>query len=116
MVGAALDNGSPLAGESVLTYSFSANTVDVQISNIRAVGDVAPYSGSTSFTWSGLNVNSDGSFHIAGYNNDRSGLTYSTALHPTLGYIDGDFYGPNAEETAGIFTRGDVNGAWLAKK
>ena len=116
MVGAALDNGSPLAGESVLTYSFSANTVDVQISNIRAVGDVASYSGSTSFTWSGLNVNSDGSFHIAGYNNDRSGLTYSTALHPTLGYIDGDFYGPNAEEAAGIFTRGDVNGAWLAKK
>ena len=111
-----MDNGSPLAGESVLTYSFSANTVDVQISNIRAVGDVASYSGSTSFTWSGLNVNSDGSFHIAGYNNDRSGLTYSTALHPTLGYIDGDFYGPNAEEVVGIFTRGDVNGAWLSKK
>ena len=116
MVGAALDNGGPLAGEAALTYSFSANTVDVQMSNIRAVGDVAPYSGSTSFTWSGLAVNSDGSFHIAGYNNDRSGLTYSTALHPTLGYIDGDFYGPNAEEVAGIFTRDNVNGAWLAKK
>ena len=111
-----MDNGSQLAGESALTYSFSANTVDVRISNIRAVGDVAPYSGSTSLTWSGLDVNSDGSFYISGYNNDRSGPTYSTALHPTLGYIDGDFYGPNAEEAAGIFTRDNVNGAWLAKK
>ena len=116
MVGAAMGNGSLLAGESALTYSFSANTVDVRISNIRAVGDVAPYSGSTSLTWSGLEVNSDGSFYILGYNNDRSGLTDSTALHPTLGYIDGDFYGPNAEEAAGIFTRNNVNGAWVAKK
>ena len=115
MVGAALDNGSALAGEAALTYSFSASTVDVQMSNIRAIGDVAPYTGSKSFSWSGLDVNSDGSFHISGYNNDRSGLTYSSALHPTLGYIDGDFYGPNAEEAAGIFTRGNVNGAWLAK-
>ena len=32
MVGAAMDNGSQLAGESALTYSFSANTVDVRIS------------------------------------------------------------------------------------
>ena len=116
MIGAAMDNGNPLAGESALTYSFSANTVDVRISNIRAVGEVAPYTGSTSFTWTGLAVNSDGSFYIPGYNNDRSDLTLSSALHPTLGYIDGDFYGPNAEEAAGIFTRGNVNGAWLAKK
>ena len=115
MVGAAMDSASPLAGESALTYSFGDNTVDVRISGIRAVGD-ASYTGGTSLTWSGLAVNSDGSFYIPGYNNDRSDLTLSSALHPTLGYIDGDFYGPNAEEAAGIFTRGNVNGAFLAKK
>ena len=116
MVGRSMDGGSPLAGESALTYSIGTNTADVRISNIRAAGDVAPYTGSISFTWSGLAVNSDGSFHISGYNNDRSGVIVGTALHPTLGYIDGDFYGPNAEEAAGIFTRGNVNGTWLAKK
>ena len=115
MVGAAMDNASPLAGESALTYSFGDNTVDVRISSIRAVGD-ASYTGSTSLTWTDLAVNSDGSFYISGYNNDRSGVTLSSALHPTLGYIDGDFYGPNAEEAAGIFTRGNVNGAFMAKK
>ena len=113
MVGLSLDSGSPLAGESALTYSFGTNTADVQISGIRAIGDT-PYTGSTSLTWTGLDVNSDGSFYISGYNNDRSEVTFSSALHPTLGYIDGDFYGPNAEEAAGIFTRSNVNGAFVA--
>ena len=110
-----MDDGSPLAGESALTYSFGDNTVDVRISSIRAVGD-ASYTGGTSLTWTDLAANSDGSFYISGYNNDRSGVTLSSALHPTLGYIDGDFYGPNAEEAAGIFTRDNVNGAFMAKK
>ena len=114
MVGVATDTGSLLAGESALKYSFAANTVDVQISGIRAIDDVAAYTGGSAFTWSGLRVNSDGSFHIPDYNNDRSVSGLDSALHPTLGYIDGDFYGPNAEEAAGIFTRDNVNGAWAA--
>ena len=114
MVGVATDTGSLLAGESALKYSFAANTVDVQISGIKAIDNVAAYTGGSSFAWTGLSVNSDGSFHIPGYNNDRSGVALDSALHPTLGYIDGDFYGPNAEEAAGIFTRDNVNGAWVA--
>ena len=114
MVGVAMDSGSLLAGESALTYSFDAGTVDVEISDIRAIDEVLTYSGGNSFTWSGLRVNTDGSFHIAGYNNDRSGVTFDSAHHSTLGYIDGDFYGPNAEEASGIFTRDNVNGAWVA--
>ena len=116
MVGVAMDSGSLLAGESALTYSFAANTVDVEISDIRAIDDVAAYTGGKSFAWSGLSVNSDGSFYIPGYNNERSVSDLNSALHPTLGYIDGDFYGPNAEEAAGIFTRDNVNGAWMARK
>ena len=116
MVGGAMDNGSPLAGKSTLTHSFADNTVDVEISEIRAIDDNFAYAGSSEFEWRGLSVNSDGSFYIPGYNNDRSDLTMSSALHPTLGYIDGDFFGPNAEEAAGIFTRDNVNGAFVAKK
>ena len=89
MVGLSMDSGNPLAGESALKYSFGTNTAHVQIFGIRAISDT-PYTGSTSFTWSGLDVNSDGSFHISGYNNDRSEVTFSSALHPALGYIDGD--------------------------
>ena len=104
-----IGNGARLAGEAVLTYSISDSTIDVAFSQISAYGSVT-YSGPRSFVWNDLEVNSDGTFHIPGYTNDRIG----TRLHPTLGYIEGDFYGPNAEETAGVFERGSVQGAWLA--
>ena len=104
-----IGNGAQLAGEAVLTYSIADSTIDVALSQISSYGSVT-YSGPRSFVWNDLEVNSDGTFHIPGYTNDRSG----TRLHPTLGYIEGDFYGPNAEETAGVFERGSVQGAWLA--
>ena len=104
-----IGNGARLAGEAVLTYSISDSTIDIAFSQISAYGSVT-YSGPRSFVWNDLEVNSDGTFHIPGYTNDRIG----TRLHPTLGYIEGDFYGPNAEETAGVFERGSVQGAWLA--
>lgn len=105
-----IGNGAQLAGEAVLTYSVSDNTIDVAFAQVSAYDDSVTYSGPRSFTWNDLIVNSDGTFHIPGYTNDRSG----TRLHPTLGYIEGDFYGPNAEETAGVFERDSVQGAWMA--
>ena len=44
-----------------------------------------------------MKQNTDGSFFIQG--NHKEG----TDPDPKLGILDGDFYGPNAEEMAGIF-------------
>ncbi len=114
MLGTETRDGTKLFGDSAIVYDFADNTVDVEISNISPSGVRQPadraYSGPSSFSWTGLPVNNDASFYIPGYGNDREG----TGLHPTLGYIDGDFYGPNAEETAGVFERQGVSGSWLA--
>lgn len=112
-------------GDAIITYNISTNTVDVEIHPLGYLNDLR-------FSWTGLTVNSDASFYIPGYGNDRSG----TGLHPTLGYIDGDFYGPNAGESAGVYERvhiepysadevrygdhkegsGTFRGAWIAIK
>ena len=115
MVGTDMRRSSKLVGNAALVYSFVDNTIDVDITNIRkdttaGMTSYGDYNGPNSFSWPDLPVNSDASFYIRGYGNDRSG----TGLHPTLGYIDGDFYGPNAEEAAGVFERDWVSGAWLA--
>ena len=116
MVGTALNNGTRLFGDSLITYDFADNNVDVELSGISPNGvaqlSSGSYSGPSSFSWTDLRVNNDASFYIPGHSNDKAG----TVLHPTLGYIDGDFYGPNAEETAGVFERQGVSGAWLAIK
>ena len=115
MIGTHIQLASKLVGTSEIVYSFADNMVDVNITNVRrdttaGLTSLGAYEGPSSFSWDDLPVNSDASFYIPGYGNDRSGTT----LHPTLGYIDGDFYGPNAEETAGVFERQGVSGAWLA--
>ena len=90
------DNFRMFDGEIALTYHFESSTVDVEISNIDSID----YDGGN-ISWQGLNVNSDASFYMENHGNHESGME----LHPTLGYIDGDFYGPNAEESAGVFQR-----------
>ena len=116
MLGVEERSGTQLFGDSAIVYDFANNTVDVELSRVSPSGITqwfdGPYSGPSSFSWPGLTVNSDGSFYIPGYDNDRKG----SPLHPTLGYVDGDFYGPNAEESAGVFERQGVSGAWLAVK
>ena len=114
MVGTEMSSGTRLFGDSLITYDFADNNVDVELSGISPNGvdqlSSGSYSGPSSFSWTDLRVNNDASFYIPGHSNDKAG----TVLHPTLGYIDGDFYGPNAEETAGVFERQGVSGAWLA--
>ena len=53
-------------------------------------------------------MNNDGSFYSPGNSNDLA----ADQPHPTLGFIDGDFYGQNTEESAGVFERDFVLGAW----
>ena len=114
MVGTEMQSGTQLFGDSAIVYDFADNNVDVELSSISPSGidqiSDGSYSGPSSFSWTDLRVNNDASFYIPGHGNDKAG----TVLHPTLGYIDGDFYGPNAEETAGVFERQGVSGAWLA--
>ena len=93
------DSGPALAGEAVLAFSLADNEIDVEISNVRSYDDVS-YTGPSSFSWSNLQVQSDGQFRRADAQND---------------HISGNFYGPNTEESAGVFERGSVVGAWLAK-
>ena len=105
MIGAS-NEGHALAGSAVLIYGVGTNTVDVSISDIAAYDDdvthhsefPAPeiYAGPKSFSWNDLSVNADGSFSAEN--------------------LDGNFYGPNAEETAGVFERDSVIGAWIAAK
>ena len=102
-------------GKAELTYDFSSNTVDLEITDIvsrnEEVGDdpsLRParqlnpdylYTGPRALAWDDLRVNSDGSFRIPGYGNDKAG----TGLHPELGYVEGDFYGAGGKEFAGVF-------------
>ena len=115
MIGRDMRQATPLVGDAEVEFSFAANTVDVRISKIRKTtvpgfDSHAAYNGPETFEWSGLRVNLDASFYIPGYGNDQA----DTGLHPVYGYIDGDFYGANAEESAGVFERDWVSGAWLA--
>ena len=126
MVGTHMRTGRPLQGLAQLTFSFRDNTVDVEISDIGYAGITtfatfnregeddahASYTGPKMFRWEDLTVRSDASFYNSGSGNHRR----DTDPHPTLGYIDGDFYGPNAEESAGVFERDSITGAWLAKR
>ena len=115
MVGRDMRQATPLVGDAEVEFSFADNTVDVTISEIRKTtvpgfDSYADYNGPEAFEWAGLRVNSDASFYIPGFGNDRS----DTDLHPVYGYIDGDFYGAGAEEVAGVFERAWVSGAFLA--
>ena len=117
MVGHTREDGIEVAGDSLLQYDFSDDTLDLTLSEIgaslrSAVRRGESYAGPESFTWSDLVQNDDGSFYIRGHGNDRAG----TSLHPELGYVDGDFYGPAAEEFAGVFERDGVVGAFGGRR
>ena len=105
------DSGSAVNGGSTLIYDFGDNTLDLSL-NVREASNDGTYTGPDVFAWPNLQQNNDGSFYIPGYDNDRDG----TGLHPTLGYVDGDFYGPNAEEFAGVFERSGVVGGFGGKR
>ena len=104
MRGATRAEAIPVMGDALLEYDFSNDILDLTLDDIGG----SQYSGPSSLVWSDLEQNADGSFYIKGHGNDRPG----TDLHPTLGYVDGDFYGPNAEEFAGVFEREGVVGSF----
>lgn len=116
MVGHTREDGIEVMGNSLLQYDFSDDTLDLALSEIeassRTVTRGESYTGPKRFTWSDLPQNDDGSFYIRGHGNDRAG----TSLHPELGYVDGDFYGPAAEEFAGVFERDGVVGAFGGRR
>ena len=120
MVGTDIRYGSTLTGTARITYSVGGNTVDVAISSITELEAeeggcwfcVRSYSGPTSFAWNNVPVQSDGSFYMQGHSNNR----VTEQPHHTRGFIEGDFYGPNAAETAGVFERNFVSGGWSASK
>ena len=108
MVGVTRREGIELTGAAELEYDFGADHVDLTLDRIGNLNPTDAYNGPNSLEWSGLRVNSDGSFYIPGHGNDRAG----TDPHPTLGYVDGDFYGTKAEEMAGVFERDGIVGAF----
>ena len=64
------------------------------------------------FAWEDLPVAANGTFGLSAASNNRAG----TDLHPTLGQVEGAFYGPEAGEAAGVFERGGVAGAFGARR
>ena len=80
-------------GFSTVTYDFSERDVDVSIELL----------GNHSFgtlEWDNIPQNHDGSFFLQGNHLPNTPINLTGQ-----GYIDGDFYGPNAEEVAGVFQR-----------
>ena len=81
------------SGFSTVTYDFSERDVDVSIELL----------GNHSFgtlEWDNIPQNHDGSFFLQGNHLPNTPINLTGQ-----GYIDGDFYGPNAEEVAGVFQR-----------
>lgn len=97
-------NGSEVSGASNLAYDFSIEILDLSFSRVNGGG----YSGPSSFAWRDLPLNSDASFYMPGHGNDN----VNADPHPTLGYVDGDLYGRNHEEFAGVFERYGMVGAF----
>ena len=97
MAGFETRGGIKLNGKSTVNYSLSNNTVDVRLYDISGSG----YRGFSEFNWEDVRVRNDGSFSFYG--------TGSSSM-------DGNFYGPNAEETAGVFERNFVSGGWFANR
>ena len=89
-----------IGGQSVLEYDFSNNTLDLTLTIEESGADLVSgeqYLGKPSIEWTNVKQNNDGSFFIQG--NHRAG----TNPDATGTMLDGDFYGPKAEEVAGIF-------------
>ena len=124
MAGTESPSGVALVGEAAIIYTLSDNDVDVRLSNIAQRDDgnedldanFVRYTGPNRLTWTALPVSATGGFATI---QNNSVNTFHD--HTTLGYIEGDFFGPNAEETAGVFERwvsddDIISGAWLAKR
>ena len=111
MVGTSIsDSGPALAGEVILTYEVADNMVDVDISNVRSYDDVS-YTGPSSFSWSDLQVQSDGEFHQAGSQNNHISGSFYGSKTDEIGQGDVSFA---VIESAGVFEHDSVIGAWLA--
>lgn len=95
MGGHEVSSGIQLNGKSTVTYSFGNNSVDVRLYDISGSG----YFGDRVLSWEDMSVRNDGSFSYSGSD-----------------YVVGNFYGPNAEETTGIFEDGTLAGAWFADR
>ena len=97
----AYDRGGLVTGKSELEYNFGNDMLDLVLT-IEEDGSqlgLTPYTGTRVFGWDRVEQHGDGSFFING--NHRENINPS----PLDGMLDGDFYGPNAEEFAGIFER-----------
>ena len=122
MIGTDMRYGSTLTGDAYVSYNLTNNdnTAYVRISNIAELPTTDGscwhcafrYNGPTLFEWEGIPVQPDGSFYMQGHSNN----SVTEQPHYTLGFIEGDFYGPNGAETAGVFERDFVSGGWVASK
>ena len=100
MLGTDLYTSHKLVGAVEIIYRQRDDAVDVLITDIEEVTSAAftsfgEYTGPGSLTWRGLPIDDDGSFGEEGY-------------------IEGNFYGDGGGESAGVFERRNVAGAWLA--
>ena len=115
MVGRTNTDHVEVDGRSKVEYDFTNHRVGVKFTEIAASAG-GSYSGPPMISWKDVPQNSDGSFYIPGYGNDKD----STNPHPTLGYIDGDFYGNTSDcmgcEVAGVFEYGDLLGAFGGRR
>ena len=116
MVGRTRVGGVEVEGRSRLVYDFAGHSLDLTLVGIAPSGRAAArgqsYDGPGGFAWENLPVSTDGTFGLPASGNDRAG----TDLHPTLGQVEGAFYGPAAGEAAGVFERGGVAGAFGARR
>ena len=87
-----------LGGDATVVYDFAERDVDVALSIGSSDSlDGSRYPGPDLFR-EDIPQHHDGSFLLQGNHKENTPLELEES-----GYIDGDFYGPNAEEAAGIF-------------
>ena len=100
---AGADRGDRLVGDATLTYRNGAgpapDTLDARFSNIRNIDDLKDHP-VTTVSFSGIDVQRGGDF-----GGDVPGNR-----------IRGSFYGPNRDETAGVFEKSGIVGAFGARR
>lgn len=99
-------------GKSQVAYDFSAATVDVLLTEIVYRDTLRPTAHDQNVSWLNIPVNRDASFYIPGHGNHADNQN----PHPSRGYIDGDFYGPQGQEVSGVFETKYMVGAFGAKR
>ena len=111
MIGTDLFTRAALEGQARITYSSSERNVDVLLHGIRQHRDSAVtagnYGGPSTFRFNGLDA------AAGGYLGANNSATTGWAAHGWL-------FGPNAQESAGVFHSESDNhhvvGGWLAKR